>query len=507
MRRRLTVAILLLVAATLLVTSFSSYFFVRRAAVSTSQQELTGEALAISHTFTSEASVARPSFRRELARIAQAGAFSGIGVVRLFPDGTLQGVIPSGLSRAQLRIPQLLVGRPVSGHTFALLVYAAVPTPISTDTRDTPVLVVTRQSHDPANGLRYFGLVGIIGLALAALVAAGLARRFTRPLVAAVTATRRIASGDLEAKVSVSDPEIPEFSQLAESINTMGDNLVRARDQERQFLLSVSHELRTPLTSIRGYADAVIDGAIEDPTAAAVVIASESRRLDRLVQDLLDLARLDAHRFSFDLHPVDANGVVARAVEGFHHRAVELDLELVSTPANTPPLWVVADADRLSQIVANLIENAASFAHHRILVGAGWMSRTDEVIAPLPSAAVSPDDAEPDHTAPATSSRLPAIWVIDDGPGIPADQLTLVFDRHFRSDRVEGRRQGTGLGLAIVAELATAMGASVEARSPSGSATTGHTGGTEGPGTGMVVWLQSADPGAAEMVPAGDQRR
>jgi two-component system OmpR family sensor kinase len=501
MRRRLTVAILLLVAATLLVTSFSSYFFVRRAAVSTSQQELTGEALAISHTFTTEASVARPSFRRELARIAEAGAFSGIGVLRLFPDGTLQGVIPSGLTRAQLRIPQLLGGRPVSGHTFGLLVYAAVPTPISTITGYTPVLVVTRQSHDPANGLRYFGLVSVIGLALAALVAAGLARRFTRPLVAAVTATRRIASGDLEAKIPVSDHEIPEFSQLAESINTMGDNLVRARDQERQFLLSVSHELRTPLTSIRGYADAIIDGAIDDPTAAAAVIASESRRLDRLVQDLLDLARLDAHRFSFDLHPVDAVAVVAGAVEGFHHRAVELDLDLVRAPAAATPLWVVADADRLSQIVANLIENAASFARHRILVGAGWMSRSGQEIPLLPSVAVGPASADP-----GTSPRHPAIWVVDDGPGIPADQLTLVFGRHFRSDRVEGRRQGTGLGLAIVAELAAAMGATVEARSPSLSATSGHTSGTKGPGTGMVVWLQSAVAGTNEVVPADEPR-
>ena len=81
----------------------------------------------------------------------------------------------------------------------------------------------------------------------------------------------------------------------------MGANLVRARDQERQFLLSVSHELRTPLTSIRGYADAVLDGAADDPRAAATVISTEARRLERLVQDLLDLARLDADRFSLEL--------------------------------------------------------------------------------------------------------------------------------------------------------------------------------------------------------------
>jgi two-component system, OmpR family, sensor kinase len=491
MRRRLTVAMLLLVAATLLVTTLSSYYFVRRAAVSTSQQQLSGEAIAISHTFTSELAIARPSFRRELVRIADAGAFSGIGVVKLFPDGTIQGTVPGGLTRSQLQLPQLLDGRPVSGHTHSLLVYAAVPTPIARITTYTPVLVVARQAHDPANGLRYFGLVSVIGLAIAALVAAGLARRFTRPLVEAVTATRRIASGDLDAQVPVKEHEIPELSQLAESINTMGDNLARARNQERQFLLSVSHELRTPLTSIRGYAEAVLDGAIDDPSAAAAVIASEARRLDRLVQDLLDLARLDAHRFSFDLHAADAVQVVARTVEGFLHQAEELGLELLTPAMNTSPMWVVADVDRLSQIVANLIENAASFAQHRIEVGCGYMARSGGVPQAQPSAVPGgPDTA---------LAGQPAIWVVDDGPGIPADQLALVFDRHFRSDRVEGRRKGTGLGLAIVAELAAAMGATVEARSPVVSGTNGRSGEAGGPGTAMVVWLQPAISGAGDL--------
>jgi len=131
--------------------------------------------------------------------------------------------------------------------------------------------------------------------------------------VAAVDTTRRIASGDLDARVAVRPHEDPEFAQLAEAINTMGGTLARARDQERQFLMSVSHELRTPLTSIRGYAEAVLDGATDDPHAAAVVISGEARRLERLVQDLLDLARLDADRFTLDLRTVDAALVAGRS--------------------------------------------------------------------------------------------------------------------------------------------------------------------------------------------------
>ena len=238
-----------------------------------------------------------------------------------------------------------------------------MPTPLEAplDARidGTPVLVVTRQIHSPVNGVRYFGLIALGAALAAALVAAALARRFSRPLVAAVDTTRRIASGDLDATVEVGPHEVPEFAQLAGSINVMGASLARARDQERQFLLSVSHELRTPLTSIRGYADAVLDGATDDPRAAAAVISAEARRLERLVQDLLDLARLDADRFTFELRTLDAAVVVRQVVGGFQPRAAELGIDLVLAPGSEVTCPVSADGDRLGQILANLVENAS----------------------------------------------------------------------------------------------------------------------------------------------------
>ncbi len=471
MRRRLTVAILVLVAATLIVTTVSSYVFIRRAVITTSQRELNGEAQAISHSFSNEPKVTRAGFVRQLRVVTKAGDYAGISVVELLPDGSIVGTIPSGLTLAQLDVPALRQGLQTSGHTRSLLVYTAVPTPVARETKFVPVLIVTRQAHDPANGLRYFALIGAIGLAVAALVAAGLARRFSRPVVSAVAATQRIASGDLDARVTVTPHELPEFAQLAGSINTMGANLVRARDQERQFLLSVSHELRTPLTSIRGYADAVVDGTADDPVAAAVVITTEARRLERLVEDLLDLARFDADRFSLDLRPVDATEVAATVVQGFQHRAAELGLELTLAPGSDGPIWVQADDDRLGQVVANLVENAASFADRRIVVGV---------------TAVVPDGTGPTvgTTTQGTDGSVPAVWVVDDGPGIRPEELPRVFDRHFSSDRTPGRRKGSGLGLAIVSELAGAMGATVRAESPA----------AEGHGTRMVVWLRSAAP-------------
>ncbi len=389
--------------------------------------------------------------------ISDAGAFAGIDVVALYPNGTIRGPLPAGVTASDLDVPRLQQGRQTSGHTAGLLGYTAVPTPLNRAKGFVPVLVITRQIHNPVNGLRYFALVGAIVLVIAALVAAGLARRLTRPLVAAVQTTRQIASGDLDATVPVGPHDDPEFAQLAESINTMGANLVRARDQERQFILSVSHELRTPLTSIRGYADAIIDGATDDPGAAAAVIGAEAGRLERLVQDLLDLARLDADRFSLELGTVDVAAVVGQVVDGFRPRARELGLELALAPGSDQPLWVEADPDRLGQIVANLVENASSFAERRIDVGAGVVAGS------------------------------PVVWVADDGPGIPADQLSRVFERHFVSDRVSGRRVGSGLGLAIVAELSAAMGATVRAESP----------GPGGRGTRMVVWLRGRPPAPA----------
>ena len=253
----------------------------------------------------------------------------------------------------------------------------------------------------------------------------------------------------------------------------MGGNLARARDQERQFLLSVSHELRTPLTSIRGYADAVLDGATDDPRAAAAVISAEARRLERLVQDLLDLARLDADRFSFDLRTVDAALVVRQVVGGFQPRAADLGIDLALAPGSAVSCPVSADSDRLGQILANLVENASSFATRQVVVGVGG----------------GPDGAV------AVGRRRRA-----GHPGRPADP-------GVRPPRHDGPRHGrtpggSGLGLAIVAELAAAMGADVHAESPIGpDRAPGHPDGRAPPASaGPRTSLRSPSTGLTRVV-------
>jgi two-component system sensor histidine kinase BaeS len=219
----------------------------------------------------------------------------------------------------------------------------------------------------------------------------------------------------------------------------MAADLDEARGHERAFLLSVSHDLRTPLTSIRGYAEAIADGTVQGMDArirAAEVISAESRRLERLVADLLDLARLDAHQFSLYPSQIDVRAVVADAVEAFRPAAAELGVALAvnreaADSTRSDDLDRVparADPQRLAQIVANLVENALKFASTRVDVAVG------------------------------TEQGRIAIQVDDDGPGIAPADLPRVFERLYTSRTAPGRTLGTGIGLAIVRELARAMG-------------------------------------------------
>lgn len=218
---------------------------------------------------------------------------------------------------------------------------------------------------------------------------------------------------------------------MLSALDSMAESLQRARDQERQFLLSVSHDLRTPLTSIRGYAEALADGAVSDPVRSAEVIVAESRRLERLVKDLLDLAKLESNQFALRPAEVDLTELVTDVADGFLPAAEEAGVALHLVAA--PNLLAVVDPDRVAQMVANLIENALKFARTSVTVG---------LSVGLPVGEMNPGFV---------------ITVSDDGPGIDERDLQHVFERSFTSDRQPTRKIGSGLGLAIVSELAAAM--------------------------------------------------
>jgi signal transduction histidine kinase len=363
--------------------------------------------------------------------------------------------LPEGLTPHDINVAALQAGETTSGRK-GNTVYAVAPVTLSqqelTRLRErrhvtfegTFAVLLTRDVGGLGPSWGYFIVAGGAALLVAALVAWQMSRRMARPLVEAMEATGRIASGELASRVPVRSGDYPEFASLAGSINGMAQSLEDSRARERQLLLAVSHDLRTPLTSIRGFAEAIQDGAIADSSHAADVIIAESRRLERLVGDLLDLTKLEAHQMSIALRPTDVAEVVATTAEGFRPAAAKSGLTIVLRvhehdgilPTLASP--VVADPDRLAQLLANLLENAITFAHSTVTVG------------------LMQDEA----------SGSCIITVDDDGPGIALSDLQLVFERFYRADRGPNRQMGSGLGLAIVAELAAAMGGTVRAESP-----------------------------------------
>jgi two-component system sensor histidine kinase BaeS len=259
---------------------------------------------------------------------------------------------------------------------------------------------------------------------LAAAVAALLARRLTAPLRRLGAAAGEVAAGGHPEPVPPEGTE--ELDELAAAFNGMSEQLALARDAERGVLLSVSHDLRTPLTSIRGYAEGIEDGTVE-PREAAAVVAREATRLQRLVGDLLALARLRQGVLEVRREPVDLAAVAREAIEGLTPRAGEAGVALRVEGGPAP---AVADHGRSLQIVSNLLDNAIR---------------------------VSPTGAEVVVFVAAGT-----LAVADRGPGIPEAEIPRAFERfHLRARAGNGSAEGAGLGLAIVRELTEAMGGAV----------------------------------------------
>lgn len=476
MRRRITVAMVLLVLGALVVSGLVGLFLAARSATTQAERQLVREAQGLAAGVQAQAATNNPAdparaMRTLLVDLRVPLRLDGTAVIglRRGPAGVVafnlaaprtRAALPAGVSLAALHPASLLALQPVSGRSSDR-VFAAVPYRAPVQLRGAPrlvvqVVVLTQGApHALAGAWPWFVWSGLAILAVAVLVAWRLGLRVVRPVQAAQAVASRIAGGDFDARVPDPPGTDPELSSLASSINSMAESLARSRVSERQFLRSVSHDLRTPLTSIRGFAEAIEDRAAPDPAAAASVIASEARRLERLVGDLLGLATIEGRRFSLDPQPVDLAASATASVAGFVPSAAEVGVTLSCDAAGAVP--VVADPDRLAQVTANLIENALRYAAHEVRVS------------------VSPAGAVGELT------------VADDGPGIGPGELSRAFDK-LAGRQSPGRPIGSGLGLAIVAELVHAMGG--EVRAESDGAANGRGGGTR-----MIVTLPSAVTG------------
>ena len=195
-------------------------------------------------------------------------------------------------------------------------------------------------------------LAALAGVVLAAALSFVVARSIGRPIRRVAAATRALAADESHEPLPTGGTT--ELASLAQAFNQMTEQLAASRQAERDFLLSVSHELKTPLTAIRGYAEGLADGAFE-PEEAARIISLEASRLERLVRDLLDLARMNRSEFSVQREPVDLAEIAREAVRRHESAAREFGVTLTAEGDET---WVDADADRLLQVASNLVENA-----------------------------------------------------------------------------------------------------------------------------------------------------
>jgi signal transduction histidine kinase len=418
-----------LVAAVVALRLFQDYVLDR------SKAELRREAIGLTEVFARQAITANntgevPRIAKQLERATGDRLFY-IGVDPI-PDGTI------GLDRLPASTVDWRSGRTI---TFEFTppdddrTYLAVARPLRLNKKGPAfgdLIVATPKTELTQRWvtlLERLAIASLGGIVIAGLLGWYLSRRITRPVLALSRATDEISRGLYDVDV----PEVPgrgEIGHLADRFREMAARLSEAEQQERHFLMSVSHELRTPLTAIRGHVEALREGVAVDPAVRAAsldMIASESARLERLVGDVLDLAKLEAHRFTLLKEEVDMGRLCdqAYAVYGEEARRRRIDYEKRFEERPT----IVSDGDRVLQIISNLLSNAFR-----------W----------------TPDGGRVELELAAANGRV-SVAVDDNGPGVALDEQERIFRPFWSRDD-----SGTGLGLAIAHELAVALGGSIE---------------------------------------------
>jgi signal transduction histidine kinase len=284
-----------------------------------------------------------------------------------------------------------------------------------------------------------------VALLLSAAVGLVLSGAITRPLRRLTVAAEAVARGEFETRVPVHSRD--ELGRLSGTFNDMTDRLRAARQMQTDFVANVSHELRTPLTSVKGTVETLRAGAVDDPEVRdrfLETVESETDRLIRLVNDLLTLSRVDADALNLQRAPVDLAGLIHSTVTALQPRAealgLRLDVHVVSGVGRVP-----AAADRLAQVLVNLIDNAMKY------------SRPGGVVMV--------------RAQPQAGGTL--VEVQDEGIGIPGEELGRIGQRFYRADKARSRAHGgSGLGLAIAMALVEAHGGRLWIESIEGEGTT-----------------------------------
>ncbi len=285
---------------------------------------------------------------------------------------------------------------------------------------------------------RFFLWGGLLAIAIALLLTFVLSRRILAPVKALTHAASRLGKGDFSQRVHTGDKG--EVGELAQSFNSMADDLERAEQSRRHMVADVAHELRTPLSNLSGYLEAIRDGVLKPDADTIRSLDEEASSLSRLVDDLQELSLADADELKLVCQQEDVTRLIKQAVAALQPQAAAKDLKVsINLPDNLPT--VNADSHRIRQVLHNLLENAlAHTSQGGSITVTAW-----------------PEDNQV------------KISVVDTGEGIPAEDLPNIFERFYRVDKSRTRATGgSGLGLTIAKRLVEAHGGKIEVESEPG---------------------------------------
>jgi two-component system, OmpR family, sensor kinase len=322
---------------------------------------------------------------------------------------------------------------PIGQISLALAVTNRFDTLVIAAPKNTPLAIW-------AEIIRPFFWAGVISLLISIIIAILLARSIYKPIQQLSIAANNVAQGKFDKPVPVTGPQ--ELKGLASNFNAMTNKVHESQEQLRQFVADTSHQLKSPLTSIQGFAQAMLDGtAVDEETRkkATQIIADESKRMIRQVNELLELSRMQAGQLKIVQEPVDIREILNQCQEIFVLRTQEKKQHWVNDIGELPA--IIGDPDRLEDIFCNLFDNAIKNT-----------PLTGEI-----------------RVRGRVSNGFVEITITDTGPGIPPEQLPFVFQRFHQST---GLRSGTGLGLAIARELILAHKGQIEVSSSPGEGAT-----------------------------------
>ena len=339
----------------------------------------------------------------------------------------------------EISLPSSVTRRVLAGDTYTgmtdLNIYASrkyvVAVPVTSDTLLGSQVVGMVLAVTEANNLTemwraflgIFAMTAITVILIAFVASSVAAMRQTKPIKEMAVAARRFAGGNFDIRVNTAGRD-DEIGELADAFNAMADSLQQTEQQRREFIANISHELKTPMTSITGYAEGILDGTIprDQEEHYLRIISDESRRLNRLVRRMLEVSRIQSVDMLKEKAPFDICESMRRALISLEKKITDRNLD-VDADIPDEPCLVLGDKDLITQVIYNLLENAAKFATPGTTLYLGLKVRGEKA----------------------------EVSVRNAGDTIPPQEIPRLFERFHKTDKSRSEdKDGVGLGLYIV---------------------------------------------------------